>query len=327
MTKLINNPVRLDLIANLKRYWREGVLCSLLLLPYPGLAYGEQADSPLGKSGELSTYLENAQHALSIDHLTTPPDDNAVAYIEQALSIAPNNAQANDLLQRVIKRYEELVDEYVIRASKLLNRNPQQLARTYRDRAHGVITKHGLDDAELQRMDRMLAEQRSAISSGDETPLAQGDFSERVVDKLLAGHTLLGESALANGDLETADWHAAEAGALERLYMRSSDRLNSLRQSIASKKEEQGGTTRSYAGPHEETTALVKEIIACRIELGEHALEQGNVREAQQQARVAEGYATHYGVEESRVRRFSERVDHTLLGLDGWSRSKLFGNF
>ena len=122
--------------------------------------------------------------------------------------------------------------------------------------------------------------------------------------------------------------HAAEAGAIERRYIRSSDRLQSLNRLIASKKQEQGVAARAYAGPHAGTaTTLVKEIIACRIELGEHALEHGNVHEAQRQAQVAEGFASYYGVEENSLKQFSERVARTSLGFDVWRKSKLFGTF
>ena len=65
----------------------------------------------LNRSGQVDELLENAERSIAADRLSTPPGNNAVEYLRQALSLDPANARAARNLQAVADRYAVLFDD------------------------------------------------------------------------------------------------------------------------------------------------------------------------------------------------------------------------
>jgi serine/threonine protein kinase len=60
------------------------------------------------KAQEIAAQLASAEEAFAADHLTSPPDDNALSIYQSVLSMDPQNANADAGIRRIAERHVEL---------------------------------------------------------------------------------------------------------------------------------------------------------------------------------------------------------------------------
>ena len=95
---------------------REMLLAWVFVLAaYPGLASGAEQKRP-GPSTRIEAILVQAERALAEDRLTLPPGNNAVAYAQEVLDLAPGNPEAQGILRAVVARYALLAGAALGRA-------------------------------------------------------------------------------------------------------------------------------------------------------------------------------------------------------------------
>jgi hypothetical protein len=97
-------------LMNWNQHWQKAFGLGVLLIIHPVVLYAQHPGISFEDEIRVTDYLSKAEQALAADRLTTPERDNALAFIEQALTIAPHDARAITLLKRVVKRYGELLD-------------------------------------------------------------------------------------------------------------------------------------------------------------------------------------------------------------------------
>lgn len=258
----------------------------------------------------ITEYLDRAEKALALDRLTTPPDDNAVAYIERALAVAPNNARAIHFLERVTQRYGELVSNSVKQGERVRRINLQR-AKIYRNRAREVINEHGLSSIELQNMNGTIA--RYSQVPGDDTMTSSRAqrVSTLLVSELLDQHILLTELALHHNNVREAEWHVEQASELVDRYALSSVRLRPLKQEIMSASQGQEPRIPVEGTPLSRGTDVgkkqIKELIITHVQLGEAAFGRGDITLAKHHRDITVVLARQYGITDKALKRFEEK--------------------
>ncbi len=95
------------------------IVVTLAALPAPAVGNKnvyttEQLVTPdynaMGAEGRLNILLQAAQSALAAHRLTTPVDNNAWDYVQQALLLAPDNALAHSLADAIVDEYIGLIN-------------------------------------------------------------------------------------------------------------------------------------------------------------------------------------------------------------------------
>ena len=115
--------------------------------PLPPAAPATPADP--AAQARVAALLDAAEQALAADLLTTPPEDNALAYYTEALALMPAHPAAKRGLERIVERYLEL-------AVRAIDRQRWASARSMLARAALVDAEHpGIDP--LRRQAEMLA--------------------------------------------------------------------------------------------------------------------------------------------------------------------------
>ena len=85
--------------------FRRGMVAWVFMLAaYPGLSQGAEQKRP-GPSTRIAAILVEAERALAEDRLTLPPGNNAVAYVQEVLDLAPGHPEAQRILRAVVARY------------------------------------------------------------------------------------------------------------------------------------------------------------------------------------------------------------------------------
>jgi tetratricopeptide (TPR) repeat protein len=137
--------MRLVYFMNAIKQWHTVFVMCAFILTFPVVLYAQDPSVALRDENRVAEYLRKAEQALVADRLTTPEGDNALAYIEQALAIVPNDPQAIVLLKRIIRRYSERIDE----ASYLIIER-----KNTRDLVRDMIVAHvNLGERALNRSD------------------------------------------------------------------------------------------------------------------------------------------------------------------------------
>ena len=96
--------------------FRRGMVAWVFVLAaYPGLSQGAE-QKRLGPSTRIAAILVQAERALAEDRLTLPPGNNAVAYAQEVLDLAPGDPEAQGILRAVVARYALLAGAALGRA-------------------------------------------------------------------------------------------------------------------------------------------------------------------------------------------------------------------
>jgi hypothetical protein len=85
--------------------FRRGMVAWVFVLAaYPGLSQGAE-QKRLGPSTRIAAILVQAERALAEDRLTLPAGNNAVAYAQEVLDLAPGDPEAQGILRAVVTHY------------------------------------------------------------------------------------------------------------------------------------------------------------------------------------------------------------------------------
>ncbi len=278
--------------------WRQGLIATLVTMVLEvghGVpivqAVGVQENNPA--IGEL---LSRAERALAMNRLTTPAQENAVAYLEQVLAQSPAHPRARVLLNRVIGRYAVLVDKTVAQSEQARLRHLEKVL-ILRDRAGRVVLRHGLESHLLDHMDQKIA------ALAEPSAFAEGPVDGRL-SELVARHVALARTYLKQNDSEEAAWHAEQAQALASRYGFQDRRLKDLQQQVARRQPGQG---EQVVTPRDDENRLrLTELAAFYIASSRAAFDQGNFVEAKRRDRAARDLITEYGLSAATADRLSD---------------------
>lgn len=130
----------------------------------------------------VARYLRQAQERLASGQLSAPADDNAVFYFNQALALAPDNAQAQQGLQQVAEQYIERVNQaYSQREfAKALDNieqglqvQPQNVELLKLKQGHAAYVKRATQRAAVAKTGSQPAKS-TAEQSGEKKPAEEG---------------------------------------------------------------------------------------------------------------------------------------------------------
>jgi hypothetical protein len=112
--------------------FRRGMVAWVFVLAaYPGLSQGAGQKRP-GPSTRIAAILVQAERALAEDRLTLPPGNNAVAYAQEVLDLAPGHPQAQGILRAVVARYDGLIAGAALERAEALRRQKEAGCQRFR---------------------------------------------------------------------------------------------------------------------------------------------------------------------------------------------------
>lgn len=286
------------------------------------------ASSAADSAQELEQLIARAERAIAANRLTTPAADNAVAYLERALALEPGDSRAAALLEKVVVRYERLVDKALDRGERARLQSLDR-ALTFRDRAKRVIAKHGLSSAALAGMDENIA------ALGKPTRAEQASTVVGGTDEMLKGlvdqHVALANAFLADKNVQEARWHAAQADALAGRYQMAAHGLPELQQQLAMVEERAQAEVTADASTvpesHGATRERLTELAAFYVVSEHAAMAQGDVSAAVDHRKAAEDLVTQYGLSEEEVRNVSDQLEQVQIPSPSVASRRVFGTF
>ena len=294
MMMLLKNPTSHNRSNTPQINWRALLICSLLLCSWNLSAADDTGEEGMG----IADVLSKAKQALAQDRLTTPPEENAVKFVEQALAIAPENPEAMKLLEQITDRYDELVAARLKHGEHARQESLAQ-AKTFHTRARDIINHHNISNSALVAMKYKIANYNEKTSKTG-------------VEDLLNQHIALSESALKDNRVKDAQWHAQQADTIANRYELSDEKLKLLKDRILS----------DTAANKKGDTKGIKELVASHIRLGKQALNEGDTDKAQVHQSIAEELALQYGIRPPSVQVTKQSVWNKP---DTWL--KIFGTF
>lgn len=185
-------------MEQLKTSYRAMFLAFALVL-WPGMVpAAELAEAQ--RTQAITALLAKAERALAGGRLTDPSGDNAVAYAQEVLDLAPEHPGAQRILRDVVSRYGVFAEAALDRVEAV---KQQELAKanTFRARGEQIAERHGLYDERLHRVDERIAalEPESLQSPIEEHPLVR-----KVVSRLIERYADKAEHALNRGNVAGA---------------------------------------------------------------------------------------------------------------------------
>lgn len=302
MMMLFKIPTLLNRSNTPQINWRALLICSLLLYSWNLCA----ADNTSNEGKGITDALNQAKQALAQDRLTTPAEDNAVKYVEQALAIAPENPEAMKLLEQITDRYDELVATRLKHGEQTRRKSLAQ-AKTLHDRARNIINQHNISSSALVSMKYKIANYNAV------NDLEQNEKTSNTgVENLLNQHIALSESALEDNKNKDAQWHAQQADTIANRYELSDEKLKLLKDRILP----------DTSTNKKKDTKGIKELVASHIRLGKQALNEGDTDKAQVHQSMAEEIALQYEIRTPPVQVTKQSVWNKP---DTWL--KIFGTF
>ena len=162
---------------------------------WPGMAPAAEL-AEARRAQAITALLAKAERALAEDRLTNPSGNNAVAYAQEVLDLAPKHPVAQRILRDVVSRYG-MMAEAALERVEAVKRQELTKANTFRARGEQLAERHGLSDERLHRVDERIAalEPRSLQSPIEEHPLVR-----QVVSRLIKRYAEKAELALNMGN-------------------------------------------------------------------------------------------------------------------------------
>lgn len=292
------------------------VLLMGLLNFYPGfLAATEEAQAAV----PIAQLMKQAQQALAADHLTLPPEDNAVAYAQKILERHPEHPGARQILKKVVARYVEL-GESVLEQAGAENRQALQQAEAYARRAEEVVKRYQLPEATLEPLVSRLA----AAKVMQAVPPPEPPVVRQLLGEIVDRYVQLGEDALARGEIEAARQHQQEAQHIVSKYDLPDREVLALAENIQAKESLAAERRRQQVLSSPEAQELLKEVVTSHVELGEAALSEGAVQQARWHHQRAQAIATEYQLPDEEIKRLSQ---HLARYEEEYRRFWIFGTF
>jgi len=283
------------------------LISSLLLISWDLSA----AENMAGERKDIAIFLNKANKAIAQDRLTTPSEDNAFNYIEQALAAAPEHPEALKLLEKIIDRYDELVATHLKHGEQTRQKSLAQ-AKTFHKRAQNIINQHNISNSSLVAMKYKIAHY-----SIDKNFKPHPETPDAGIESLLNQHIALSESALEENSIKEAQWHAEQADTIAHRYKLSNQKLKLLKDRVLL----------VTASGKKNDTQNIEELVATHMSLGKQALHNGETEKAQIHQLIAEEIALQYGTNKPEPAAFSKRITKQ----NAWNKSdawlKIFGTF
>jgi tetratricopeptide (TPR) repeat protein len=135
---------------NETRKWPTAFVMGVLLLTPPVVLYAQEPSVTLTDDNRVAAYLSKAEQALAADRLTTPEGDNALAHVEQALTLNPRDPQAIALLKLVFNQHGEQVNKGADTYHHAQRTNTRELARDVVI-SHVVLGERALDRGDIAK--------------------------------------------------------------------------------------------------------------------------------------------------------------------------------
>jgi len=112
--------------------------------------------APLGNSREVQTLLARAQAALDAGHITNPPKDNLVTFVDRVFRLSPGNSGAYTLLYSALDSLEK-AEQSTLSSINSMNRTKRlHEAEGYLETANLLIARYRLTPEVQYRMSRQL---------------------------------------------------------------------------------------------------------------------------------------------------------------------------
>ena len=217
--------------------FRRGMVAWVFVLAaYPGLSQGAEQKRP-GPSTRIAAILVEAERALAEDRLTLPPGNNAVAYAQEVLDLAPGDPEAQGILRAVVARYGLIAGAALDRA-EALRRQELARAQAYRSRGEGVAHRFNLSTAPLsavaERMDGVEARPNGVSAMA----LQRQPLAHRVYTRLVGQYLHESEVALEGGRVRDARRYWEVADQIARDHRVSDPGLDGLERRVAAAEQE-----------------------------------------------------------------------------------------
>lgn len=210
-------------MAQLKTSYRAMFLAFALVL-WPGMVpAAELAEAQRAQA--ITALLAKAERALTEDRLTVPSGDNAVAYAQEVLDLAPEHPVAQRILREVVSRYAVIAEAALDRV-EAVKRQELAKANTFRARGEQVAERHGLPDERLHRLDERIAASDPGSLQG---PIEEHPPARKIVSRLIERYADKAELALNMGHVAGARRYHDIARDLASDYRFSNGALADLR--------------------------------------------------------------------------------------------------
>ena len=209
-------------MEQLKTSYRAMFLAFALVL-WPGMVpAAELAEAQRAQA--ITALLSKAERALAEDRLTEPSGDNAVAYAQEVLDLAPEHPVAQRILRDVVSRYA-VFEEAALDRVEAVKQQELVKANTFRARGEQVAERHGLPDERLHRLDERIA----ALDPGSlQGPIEEHPLARKVVSRLVERYADKAELALNMGNVAGARRYHEIARDLASNYRISNGALADL---------------------------------------------------------------------------------------------------
>jgi len=292
--------------------WRRSVLVWGLLFFSWNLP---AADNGKEKDSEMAGLLNKAKQAIAQDRLTTPQEDNAYSYVEQAFAINPEHPEAIMLLEQITDRYDALVATRLKHGEQMRQKSLTQ-AKTFHERAQNIANQHSMSNAALVSMKYRIAKYEASLEVEKDTGKGK-KIPNAAIETLVDQHITLSESALEENNIREAQWHIRQAVAMTQRYGLSNRKLELLQDKIL---------TNNVTGKKRDTKAI-KALVASHVKLSKNALSKGDNDKAQMHQSIAEEMALQYGINNPRLSTPSPRATKQSAWNESDTWLKIFGTF
>lgn len=242
--------------------------------------------------------LAEARTALAEDRLTTPSGNNAVAYAQQVLDLAPGDPEAQKILEVVVARYQALGDNALTRTQSEMQRALGR-AETYQHRAEGVAKRFQLPERLLEPLGRHMAAVKEEL---------QSPVLHRAVRDIVDRYVQLGETALTRGAVEEALRNLGEAQGLAATFGLPDAQMQALARRIEAEAPFASDRRSHEMLSHPITRRLLDELVATHVATGELAIRRGAMQEAHWHYERARALVAQHHLPDGVVRGLQERL-------------------
>jgi hypothetical protein len=131
----------------------------LLILGVLFFSFNTHANNDLAMDkNRASRLIQQAEQALANNRLTTPPKDNALDYLTQALAISPRHPDAEARLIQITQRYAQLLLQILEHSRLVYQKGMNQ-------QAYAMIDRYQLPHQQLQPLEGCSHELMYALAS------------------------------------------------------------------------------------------------------------------------------------------------------------------
>ncbi len=279
----------------------SNIVVALMLAAWLGVCSGEVlaiGPSPSEHTLRIKKSLAEARTALAEDRLTIPSGNNAVAYAQQVLDLAPGDPEAQKILEWVVARYQALGENTLTRAQSEMQRALGR-AETYQHRAEGVAKRFQLPERSLEPLGWRMAAVKEEL---------QSPVLHRAVRDMVDRYVQLGETALAQGVVEEARLDLAEAQEVAAKYGISDPQMQGLARRIEAEAPLASDRRSHEMLSHPMTRQLLDELVATHVATGELAIRRGAMQEAHWHYERARELVAQHHMPDGVVRGLQERL-------------------